>query len=101
MSQGGNGDQGYHRHAGLPRMPWDGQQEHIVGGAGAEAEPSHTLVVPFDHASDGAVDSEDSDGAVDSKLLEARRGFANEPDAQPNRRACESVCCRDSLGARG
>ena len=64
------------RHAGFPRMPRDGQQEHLVGGAGAEAGPSCTLVVPFDHASDGAVDSE--------LPPEARRGLALEPDAPPH-----------------
>ena len=57
MSQGGSGDQGHHRHAGLPRMPPEGQQEQSVGGAGADAGPIRELVVPFD-ASDCAVDSE-------------------------------------------
>jgi hypothetical protein len=57
-------------------MSHDRQQEHSAGGAGAEAGPSCTLVVPFDHASDGGVDSE--------LLPEARRGLANEPDAPPN-----------------
>jgi hypothetical protein len=76
MSQGGSGDQGHHRHAGFPRIPQDGQQEHLVGEAGAEAGPSCTLVVPFEHASDGAVDSE--------LPPEARRGLAFEPDAPPN-----------------
>jgi hypothetical protein len=70
MSQGEGGDQGHHRHTGFPRMPLEnGQQEHSVGEAGADAGPSCTLVVPFDHASDGAVDSE---------LL------ALEPDAPPS-----------------
>jgi hypothetical protein len=55
------------RHAGFPRMPRDGQQQHLVGGAGADAGPSCTLVVPLDHASDGAV-----------------RRLAFEPDAPPN-----------------
>ena len=41
----------------------------------ADAGPSCTLVVPFDHASDGAVDSE---------LPEAQRRLAFEPDAPPN-----------------
>ena len=63
------------RHAGFPRMPRDGQQEHLVRGVGADAGPSCTLVVPFDHASDGAVDSEQP---------EARRGLAFEPDAPPS-----------------
>ncbi len=41
-------------------MPRDGQQEHSVGEADADSDagPSHALVVPVDHASDGAVDSE-------------------------------------------
>ena len=58
MSQEGSGDQGHHRHAGFPRMPRDGQHEHSVREAGADAGPSHILVVPFEQASDGAVDSE-------------------------------------------
>ena len=57
-------------------MPQDGQQEHLVGGAGADAGPSHALVVPFDHASDGAVDSE--------LPPKAQRGLAFEPDAPPS-----------------
>ena len=73
MNRGASGDQGHHRHPGF-EMPHDGQQS-CVGGAGAEAGPNHTLVVPFDHASDGAVDSE---------LPEARCGLVNEPDAPPN-----------------
>jgi hypothetical protein len=56
-------------------MPLDGHQEHSVGESGADAGPSHALVVPFDHASDGAVDSE---------LREARRRLAFEPDAPPS-----------------
>jgi hypothetical protein len=76
MSQGVSGDQGHHRHAGFPRMPHDGQREHLVGGAGAEAGPSCTLVVPFDHASGGAVDSELPPAA--------QRGHASEPDAPPH-----------------
>ena len=56
-------------------MPQDGQQEHSVAESGADAGPSHSLVFPFDRASDGAVDSE---------LPEARRGLALEPHAPPN-----------------
>ena len=56
-------------------MPRDNQQEHSVGEAGADAGPSHALAVPFDRASDGAVDSE---------LPEARRGLTFEPDAPTN-----------------
>ena len=76
MSQGGSGDQGHHRHAGFPRMPQDGQQEHSVAESGADAGPSCTLVVRFDRASDGAVDSELQQAA--------RRGLAFEPDAPPS-----------------
>ena len=75
MSQGGSCDQGHHRRDGFPKMPLDGQQEHLVGEAGADAGPSHALVVRFDHA---------SDGTVDSYLPEARRRLAFEPDAPPN-----------------
>jgi hypothetical protein len=57
-------------------MPRSGQQEHLAGEAGADAGPSCTLVVPFDHASGGAVDSE--------LPPEARRGLALEPDAPLN-----------------
>ena len=56
-------------------MPRGGRQGHIAEGVSADAGPSHTLVVPFDHASDGAVDSE---------LPEAQRRLAFEPDAPPN-----------------
>jgi hypothetical protein len=59
--------------SGFPRMPHDGQQEHSAAESGADAGPSCTLVVPFDHASDGAVDSE--------LPPEARRGLVIEPHA--------------------
>jgi hypothetical protein len=72
---GVSGDQGHHCHAGFLRMPRDGQQEHSVGGAGADAGPSHALVVQSELA---------SDGAVDSALPEAQRRFPFEPDAPPN-----------------
>ncbi len=76
MSQSGSGDQRHDRHDGFPKMPHEGgQQDHLVGRAGADAGPSCTLVVPLDHASDGAVDSE---------LPEAQRRLAFEPDAPPN-----------------
>jgi hypothetical protein len=70
--RGGAAIRGIIGHAGLPRMPQDGQQEHSVAESGADAGPSHSLVFPFDRASDGAVDSE---------LREARRGLALEPVA--------------------
>jgi hypothetical protein len=94
MSQEGSGDQGHHRHAGLPRMPHDGQQEHLVGGAGADAGPSCTLVVPFEHASDDAVDSE-------LPPEEARRGLANEPDEPPNPEGVRIGVLPGRLGREG
>ena len=75
MNRGASGDQGHHRPAGFQRMPRNGQQEHSVGGAGADAGPSHALVIQSEHA---------SDGAVDSGLPEAQRRLSFEPDAPPN-----------------
>ncbi len=47
-------------------MPPDGQQGRIADGVSADAGPSHTLVVPFDHA-DGALDSEQADGLASER----------------------------------
>jgi hypothetical protein len=73
-------------------MPQDGQQEHLVGGAGADAGANLALVVPFEHASDGAVDSE---------LPEAERRLAFEPDAPPNPEDLRIIVLPGQRGCEG
>ena len=81
------------RHAGFPRMPRDGQQEHLVGGAGADAGANHALVVPFEHASDGAVESE--------LPPEAQRRLAFEPDAPLNQEDLRIIVLPGQHGCEG
>jgi hypothetical protein len=94
MSQSGSGDQEHHRRDGFPRMPHEhGQQEHSVGEADAVAGARHALVAPFDHASDGAVDSE--------LLPKAQRRLAFEPDAPPNVEGVRIIVLPGQPGCEG